>query len=113
MKKGKKNGKNSSSDSGISDYSGGFSDSDIPVREEQLTKLKLMANNLQQNLSPNSSALTLISQTLETTSCELKDLQKSYKKYKKTNKKPKLQQTAKCKNVRQNKVTSSILRFCI
>lgn len=82
-----KKSRNSSSDSGISDASGGFSDSDISQREQQLTKLRMMANNLQVNLSPNSSALALISQTIETTSCQMKDLHKSYLKFKKGKKK--------------------------
>merc|ERR1739838_373508 len=71
--------KNSSGDSGISDDSAGyFTDSDIPMREEHLTKLRLMAKSLEQNLPAGSTPMLLINHTLETTSDELKDHQKSY-----------------------------------
>lgn len=82
--------KNSSGDSGISDDSAGyFTDSDIPMREEHLTKLRLMAKSLEQNLPAGSTPMLLINHTLETTSEELKDLQKSYNKFKALKRKPK------------------------
>lgn len=84
--------KNISGDSGISDgdNAGYFTDSDIPVREEHLTKLRLMAKNLEQNLPAGSTPMLLINHTLQTTSEELKDLQKSYRRFKALNKrKPK------------------------
>lgn len=83
-KSGKK-GQNSSGDSGISDSSGGnFSDCDMPIREQHLSKLTMMARDLEHDLPANSSALAMISQTLETTSSQLKDLQNNYQKYKTT-----------------------------
>lgn len=83
-KKGrKKQGKNSSCDSGISDSSGSLSDYDISQREQHLTKLRIMSKDLEQDFLSDSSALSIISQTLETTSKQLKDLQSTYQKYKK------------------------------
>jgi hypothetical protein len=80
-----KKGQNSSGDSGISDSSGGnFSDCDMPIREQHLSKLTMMARDLEHDLPANSSALAMISQTLETTSSQLKDLQNNYQKYKTT-----------------------------
>ena len=59
---------NSSGDSGISDSSGGnFSDHDIPLREQHLSKLKIMAEDLEKDLSPDSSVISMISQTLHST----------------------------------------------
>merc|ERR1739844_43014 len=43
-----------------------------------------MARDLEHDLPANSSALAMISQTLETTSSQLKDLQNNYQKYKTT-----------------------------
>ena len=71
-----------SGDSGISDYSGGFSDCNIPRREEQFTKLRILAKHLEQDLSSNPSDLAIISQILKTTSTELGDLKDAYNKYK-------------------------------
>jgi len=79
----KKQGKNSCSDSGISDSSGSLSDYDMSQREQHLTKLRIMSKDLEHDFSSDSSALSIISQTLETTSNQLKDLQNTYQKYKK------------------------------
>lgn len=83
-------GKNSSGDSGISDDSMGyFTDGDLPLREEHLTKLRIMAKSLEQNLPANSTPMLMINHTLQTTSEELKDLQKTYNKFKALKRKPK------------------------
>lgn len=83
-------GKNSSGDSGISDDSMGyFTDGDLPLREEHLTKLKIMAKSLEQNLPASSTPMLMINHTLHTTSEELKDLQKTYSKFKALKRKPK------------------------
>merc|ERR1711890_193898 len=63
---------------------GSISDYDMPQREQHLNKLRIMAKDLEQSLSQNSPALAMISQTLETTSSQLKDLQKDYQRYKTT-----------------------------
>jgi len=79
----------SSGDSGISDGSCGIlSDYDLPEKHQRLSKLKLMATSLKETLSPKAPAFLMISKTLEATSNELNDLQKSYMSYK-TNKKKK------------------------
>jgi len=83
-------GKNSSGDSGISDDSQGyFTDGDLPLREEHLSKLRIMAKSLEQNLPASSTPMLMIKHTLKTTSEELKDLQKTYSKIKALNRKPK------------------------
>jgi len=83
-------GKNSSGDSGISDDSMGyFTDGDLPLREEHLSKLRMMAKSLEQNLPASSTPMLMINHTLQTTSEELKDLQKTYNKFKALKRKPK------------------------
>jgi len=86
-----KKGKNSSGDSGISDDNsmGYFTDGDLPLREEHLTKLRIMAKSLEQNLPAHSTPMLMINHTLQTTSDELKDLQKTYSKFKALKRKPK------------------------
>ena len=71
-------GKSSSGDSGISDDCslGYFTDGDLPLREEHLGKLRIMAKSLEQNLPPSSTPMLMINHTLQSTSEELKDLQK-------------------------------------
>ena len=77
-------GKSSSGDSGISDDGslGYFTDGDLPLREEHLGKLRIMAKSLEQNLPPSSTPMLMINHTLQSTSEELKDLQKTYSKFK-------------------------------
>lgn len=84
-------GKNSSGDSGISDDNsmGYFTDGDLPLREEHLTKLRIMAKSLELNLPASSTPMLMINHTLQTTSEELKDLQKTYSKFKALKRKPK------------------------
>jgi len=104
-------GKNSSGDSGISDDSAGyFTDSDIPMREEHLTKLRLMAKSLEQNLPAGSTPMLLINHTLETTSDELKDLQKSYNKFKALKRKPKSINNVQVKASEQKMTSYQTLR---
>lgn len=92
----RKSGKHSSSaDSGISDSSGGFSDADIPQREQHLIQLRILAKELEQEFSPGSPALEVISETLETTSSQLEDLQNTYQKYKKAQRMKKRQDQLK------------------
>jgi len=61
-----------SCDSGISDAS---TENDFPLREQQLERLRFLAQNLEQSLDPRSKACSMISKTIETTSYQLKDLQ--------------------------------------
>merc|ERR1719305_1283589 len=84
-------GKSSSGDSGISDDGslGYFTDGDLPAREEHLGKLRIMAKSLEQNLPAHSTPMLMINHTLQTTSDELKDLQKTYSKFKALKRKPK------------------------
>jgi hypothetical protein len=89
-------GKSSSGDSGISDDSMGyFTDGDLPLREEHLGKLRIMAKSLEQNLPASSTPMLMINHTLQTTSDELKDLQKTYSKFKALKRKPKSMHTVK------------------
>ena len=84
MKRRPVKGKSSSGDSGISDDGslGYFTDGDLPLREEHLGKLRIMAKSLEQNLPPSSTPMLMINHTLQSTSEELKDLQKTYSKFK-------------------------------
>jgi len=89
----------SSGDSGISDGSCGIlSDYDLPEKHQRLSKLKLMAKSLEETLSPKAPALLMISKTLEATSNELNDLQKTYMSYKSNKKKKKAKLNLGLKN---------------
>lgn len=77
-----KNG-DGSCDSGISDASS--TDNDFPQeREQQLARLRNLANHLEASLHPDSCMSSLISQTLESTSLQLKDLKISFQRLKST-----------------------------
>jgi len=83
-KKQKSTTKNVSCDSGISDDSSAYlTENDIAVKEHQLSRLKLMAHGLQENMPANSQHLRFIQSSLKSTSKELYDLKKSYKRVKK------------------------------
>ena len=80
------------------------------MREEHLTKLRLMAKSLEQNLPAGSTPMLLINHTLETTSDELKDLQKSYNKFKALKRKPKSINTVQEKASEQKMTSYQTLR---
>jgi len=50
--------------------------------DELFGKLRIMAKSLEQNLPPSSTPMLMINHTLQSTSEELKDLQKTYSKFK-------------------------------
>ena len=77
-----KNGEGSC-DSGISDASS--TDNDFPQeREQQLARLRNLATHLEATLHPDSCMSSLISQTLESTSIQLRDLKLSFQRLKST-----------------------------
>ena len=83
-------GASSSGDSGISSDSMGYlTDGDLPLREEHLSKLRVMAQSLGHNLPAKSTPMLMIKQTLQTTSEELKHLQNTYTKLKAPRSRPK------------------------
>ena len=106
-------GKSSSSDSGISDDGclGYFTDGDLPLRKEHLSKLQMMAKSLEQNLPASSTPMMMINHTLQTTSEELEDLQKNYSKFQTLkHRKPKSIVTVKEKEVTVKLVSYQSLR---
>lgn len=68
-----------SCDSGISDAS---TENELPLREQQLERLRYLASSLEQSLDPRSKACSMITKTIETTSYQLKDLQISFQRLK-------------------------------
>jgi len=102
----------SSGDSGISDGSSGFfSEYDLPFKQKKLSKLQQMAKKLEDILGPTAPSLLKIAKSLEATSSEINDLERTFLKEKKISKKKmtKSKQILGVKKTRKSSVQGPVL----